>query len=257
MSVRGEAPGAATTAATTMPVAVIVPVLHDADALGRLLEAIDTWPAAPREVIVVAGSADDAVERLCASRGHRCIHTPPNRGMQLDIGARAAAAPVLWFVHADTAVPPQAIVDLAASIDSGAESGCFAFEFQGPRTATKRLLERGVALRVRCGGTCYGDQALFATRAAYDACGGFAHEPLFEEAPLVRRLRRRGTFRPLPVAVGVSTRRWDRDGWWRRSLHNRWLALCYMLGVPAAKLAGAYARRRDTDRPEATKPPTP
>jgi rSAM/selenodomain-associated transferase 2 len=234
--------------AASTPVAVIVPVLNDSEALGRLLDEIDEWAAKPREVVVVAGAADAELANLCKHRGHRCIEAPPNRGMQLDTGARASDAPVLWFLHADADVPRDAIVRLVAAVDAGAESGCFAFSFQGPRTPTKTLLERFVALRIRCGGIPYGDQALFATGKAYRACGGFAHQPLFEEVRLVRRLRRRGTFQRLPDRVRVSTRRWDRDGWWRRTLHNRWLAICYMLGMSAERLAGAYGQPHSTIR---------
>jgi hypothetical protein len=97
-----------------------------------------------------------------------------------------------------------------------------------------------VRLRVRLGGIPYGDQGLFMRRAAYAACGGFPHQPLFEEVELVRQLRRHGRFEVLEEPLRVSTRRWDRDGWWRRSLLNRWLALCYMAGVPAERLARGY-----------------
>src|SRR5690606_8091020 len=128
------------------------------------------------------------------------------------------------------------------ALAAGAESGCFAFSFQGRRTWYKSVLERAVAARLRLGGVAYGDQALFATRAAYEACGGFSDQPLFEEVRLVKRLRRRGTFRVLPERVGVSTRRWERDGWIARTAHNRWLALRYALGASPERLAGAYGR---------------
>ena len=80
------------------------------------------------------------------------------------------------------------------------------------------------------------------TRAAYEACGGFAHEPLFEEVRLVKRLRDRGTFVTLDEPLGVSPRRWERDGWLRRSAANRLLALGHALGISAARLAARYDR---------------
>jgi hypothetical protein len=104
----------------------------------------------------------------------------------------------------------------------------------------KRLLAGLVNLRVALRGTPYGDQGLFVTRAAYFASGGFAQQALFEEVELIRRLRRRGSFVRLPVPIGVATRRWERDGWWRRSILNRWLALRYGCGTPVAALASSY-----------------
>jgi hypothetical protein len=97
-------------------------------------------------------------------------------------------------------------------------------------------------LRVRFGGMVYGDQAIFVRRDVYFECGGFAPQPLFEEARLVTRLRARGTFRVSPRAIGVATRRWERDGWWRRTFHNRWLALRFMLGGRPDALAASYRR---------------
>jgi len=38
----------------------------------------------------------------------------------------------------------------------------------------------------------------------------------------------------------VATRRWERDGWLRRSLHNRWLALRFALGGRPEVLAARY-----------------
>ena len=80
----------------------------------------------------------------------------------------------------------------------------------------------------------------FLVAEAYRDAGGFPHAPLFEEVPLVRGLRRTGRFGVLPVAIGVDPRRWERDGWWRRSLNNRRLALAYMMGASPERLSREY-----------------
>jgi len=234
--------------AGTLGVAVVVPVFRDTESVRALLAAMDAWTPPPQEVVVASGESDAALAELCRERGCSYIEAPRNRGAQLDLGAREARASVLWFLHADVVAPRQGIGAIRRAIEGGAESGCFRLAFQGRPAWHKSLLAALIALRVRAGGTAYGDQALFATREAYDECEGFAHQPLFEEARLVRRLRRRGTFSLLPESVGVSTRRWERDGWLRRTLHNRWLALCYMLGVPAERLAGAYGPLDNAER---------
>jgi len=229
-----------TGAPSSTDIALVIPVHGDREALARLLGAMRAWPAAPAEIAVVAASEDDALRMLCAGARCRLLFASANRGAQLDHGARHTAAPVIWFLHADAEPPKNGLAAIAAAMAGGAAGGCFRFEFQGPPTATKRLIERLVALRVRCGGIPYGDQALFARREAYLAAGGFAHVPLFEEVALVRGLRRQGPFRVLAEPVHVATRRWERDGWWRRSWHNRWLALCYACGVAPERLARSY-----------------
>jgi rSAM/selenodomain-associated transferase 2 len=225
---------------TATRIATVIPVLGDQAELARLLPLIRSQQ--PEAIVVVSGCADVRVAALC--REHACtyLETAANRGAQLDAGARAATAPVLWFLHADAMPPDDALRAIDAALRSGAESGCFRFAFQSPATWYKRLLELLVALRVRCGGMVYGDQGVFVRRDVYLECGGFAPQPLFEEARLIRRLRARGTFVVLPKALGVATRRWERDGWWRRTLHNRWLAIRFMLGARPEALAASYRR---------------
>jgi rSAM/selenodomain-associated transferase 2 len=219
-------------------IAVVIPVLGDELHLGELLRQLRRQHAA--EIAVVSGRADAAIAALCREHECRYVEAAANRGVQLDAGARATTSRVLWFVHADAAPPPDALQAIAAALRSGAESGCFRFAFQGPERWYKRLLAWLVVLRVRCGGMVYGDQGIFVARDRYVECGGFAPQPLFEEVRLVKRLRARRTFRMLPQALGVSTRRWERDGWLRRTVQNRWLALRFMLGAPAASLAASY-----------------
>lgn len=221
-------------------VALVVPVRDDTEHVSALLEGVATWTHAPAEVIVVSAGVDRALESLCLEHRARLIVAAPNRGAQMDAGARAASAPVLWFVHADAALPPGGLHAIGGALANGAVGGCFRFAFQGEAAWYKWLLARLVGLRVRLGGIPYGDQGLFVRRDVYLACGGFPHQPLFEEVRLVTRLRRRGAFRPLPVPIGVSPRRWERDGWWRRTLRNRWLALRYMLGASAESLSRVY-----------------
>ena len=219
-------------------IAVVIPVLGDAAELDALLAQLEAQR--PAQIIVVSGNADPDVAAVCARRGWEHVEAAANRGAQLDAGARRATAPVLWFVHADAEVPSDALAVIAAAVRDGAESGCFRFAFQGPPAWHKRLLAALVALRIRCGGMVYGDQGIFARRDVYLELGGFPAWPLFEEVQLVRRLRARGTFRVLPRSLAVATRRWERDGWLRRALHNRWLALRFALGSRPEALAARY-----------------
>ena len=222
-------------------VSVVIPVLGDTAELDTLLAQLEMQR--PAEVIVVSGAPDPAVTAVCVRHACDLIEAPVNRGVQLHAGAQRAKEDIVWFVHADADLPADALRLILAAVRGGAESGCFRFAFQGPVTWYKQALAWLVALRVRCGGMVYGDQGIFAKRSIYFDAGGFAESPLFEEVALVRRLRARGTFRVLPRALGVATRRWERDGWLRRTLHNRWLALRFALGSPPEILAARYRPR--------------
>jgi rSAM/selenodomain-associated transferase 2 len=219
---------------------VIVPVLGDCEALVQLLADLRSQSRAPDSILVVSGRREEELAKVVREEQLTLIETAASRGLQLDTGARAADAEILWFIHADARVPRDACEKVVAAVNQGAAGGCLRFKLQGKRTLVKVLLEQLVRIRIACGGMAYGDQALFCTRDAYQASGGFPHRLLFEEVPLVRYLQKTCGFNALAVPVFVATRRWERDGWLQRSLHNRWLALRHMFGTPAETLAKAY-----------------
>jgi hypothetical protein len=78
------------------------------------------------------------------------------------------------------------------------------------------------------------------TKQAYIKAGGHAPWPLFEEVPLVKNLRKSGHFMALASPLLVDPRRWQRDGWWRRTWENRKLALAFARGHSPHALAAQY-----------------
>ncbi len=225
-----------------MEVSVVIPVYRDRQALGRVLTALAVLDPPPSEVIVVDGGSDAEIKALCADTGCRYLASRACRGEQMDKGARAAAHELLWFLHADNTPRPESIAVIRAHMKQGAVGGWFRFVFQSEHCWQARLLAFLINLRAGIG-TPYGDQGLFMRRDAYRQAGGFPPRALFEEPPLVRRLRKSGRFAPVPAALGVSARRWKRDGWFRRSLRNRLLALAYILRRSPDALARRYFRR--------------
>ncbi len=222
-----------------LTVSVVIPVVGDNEVLARLLDRLRNLAAPPDEIIIVDGGSSAGCRSL--ARRFRCIYvaTRPGRGHQLHAGALRASGDILWFLHADAEPHADGVTLIRHHQRDGAPGGFFAFRFTGPVTWYKRLLAHLINFRTRYG-IPYGDQGLFVARAAYDAVGGFADTPLFEEVPLVRKLRRRGSFAQVAASIGVSPRRWERDGWLQRSISNRLLALAYTLGVPPRRLARRY-----------------
>lgn len=222
-------------------VSVIVPVRGDAGPLAELLQRLG---GEPDEVVVVCAGDDLAASRICADAGARCLTARAGRGPQQHAGALAAAGGWLWFLHADALPAPGAVARIREAGRAGAVGGYFRFRFRGPGTRGRRLLAALINLRARIG-TPYGDQGLFFRRDVYFDCGGFPDEPLFEEVPLVRRARHRGRFAALPVPLGVSPRRWERDGWLVRTAGNRLLALGYAMGISPRRLARIYENSKE------------
>ena len=222
-----------------LAISVVIPVLGDDTPLKQILGHLESASVAAEEIIVVDGGQDEACRALCADHGCTYLSTAPGRGHQLDIGARSARGEVIWFLHADSRPPESAVEIIRRAVNDGATGGFFRFRFTGNSAWYKWLLAGLINLRSRMG-VPYGDQGLFILRSRYAETGGFPNLPLFEEVPLVKAARRSGRFIQLTATIGVSPRRWEQDGWFRRTIENRLLALGYAAGISPAALARRY-----------------
>ncbi|MBT8442295.1 MAG: TIGR04283 family arsenosugar biosynthesis glycosyltransferase, partial [Gammaproteobacteria bacterium] len=225
-------------------VSLVVPVLDDADALQALLAGVRRLSEQPFEIIVADAGGGDGCRKVCEDFACIRLQTRAGRGNQLHAGAMRAAGDAIWFLHADATPPDDAIAHILDHLVAGNVGGFFSFSFAGPQAWHKKLLATLINLRCRFG-IPYGDQGLFIDRAAYVETGGFDDTPLFEEVQFVRAARMAGRFTAVDAIIGVSPRRWERDGWFRRTLHNRWLAFGHMLGVSPERLARRYRQAAD------------
>lgn len=225
-------------------ISVVVPTLDEEDRIEGALRSARDAVGDGAELLVVDGGSSDATRERAAPLA-RVVRSEPGRGRQLHEGARAARGDVLVFLHADTRLPRASAPLLRAALDRrGTAGGCFRFGLRPPSPAVSRwrLLELGVRARTRLFGTATGDQALFASREAYRASGGYPDWPLFEDVELVRRLKRVGRFRVVPTVARTSRRRWERAGFWRTVATHWALRLAFSAGVAPGRLARWYDR---------------
>lgn len=219
-------------------VSIVVPVLADAEAAERLIDQIEGDGAV--EVILVDGAADPSLDRLGTRQVVRLLRAPRGRARQMNAGAAAAAGEWLLFLHADSRLPPNWINHLR-QVRGGTIGGWFRFALDDAAWQA-RVIERGVAWRVRLFRLPYGDQGLFVRTNAFHALGGFRDQPLMEDVEFVRRLTRAGRLFEVPLPLVTSARRWRRDGWFRRSAGNLMILACYLAGVSPVRLARWYLR---------------
>jgi hypothetical protein len=95
-------------------------------------------------------------------------------------------------------------------------------------------------MRSRYSGIATGDQALFMTRAAFDAVGGFPAQPLMEDIEMSKRLRRLSRPACLRARVVTSGRRWETRGVWATVLLMWRLRWAYWCGAAPEQLAKLY-----------------
>lgn len=222
-------------------ISVVVPTLNEAGVLARTLEGL---PAGFVDVVVADGGSTDATTAIAREHGARVTVARPGRGPQMNAGAAAAKGDVLLFLHADTALPPDAVARIGAALaDPGVVAGAFLLGIDSPDPRLA-LIARAANLRTRLTRVPYGDQAPFVRRAAFDAAGGFPDVPIMEDVMLGRRLKRLGRIVVVPARVRTSARRWEREGVVRTTLRNAALITLYLLGVHPRRLARWYGHVR-------------
>lgn len=218
---------------------IVVPTLNAGLSLGRTLAALE----GADEIVVADGGSHDDTAAIARRAGVRVVPAPKGRGSQLAAGAKAAQGDWLLFLHADTTLDTGWRAAVASHVTHGRGSAaCFGFRLDADAWQA-RLIERGVALRVRLLGLPYGDQGLLVSRALYEEVGGFAPLAIMEDVDFVRRIGRR-RMRVLQASATTSARRWRGDGWLRRSARNLLCLLLYGMGVAPQRIAEIYAARR-------------
>ncbi len=222
-----------------MTVSIIVPVLDEATDIEATLTALAPYRTRGCELIVVDGGSRDGTIALANPLADRVLTAARGRAAQMNAGAAAARGDVLLFLHADTKLPPNAD---ALMCDGLAQSGRIwgRFDVRFDQGGVMPLIAIMMNLRSRLTGVATGDQAIFVTRAAFNAVGGFPVQPLMEDIAFSSRIRRVGRPKYIRARVTTSARRWQTQGI-LRTIFLMWrLRLAYFLGADPVHLARQY-----------------
>ena len=199
----------ATRASKEKTVSVVIPALNEAACIARVLSRVSTLDPKPHEVIVCVGDSTDDTERIVRAKFPEValVRSPRGRSAQMNAGAAVASGDVLFFLHADTHAPSDAVSVIRDAFARDERIVCGGFvslietraktywgqsahnvlkTFYAPLVARPRSFARG--LRV-----LFGDQAMFADRACFDSVRGFDERlPIMEDADLCVRLHESG-----------------------------------------------------------------
>ena len=230
-----------------MTVSFVVPCWNDAARLGTQLQALGRLD--PRPEMIVADASDDgeAVAAIAAESGAKYVAvSKPNRGGQLNAGAKLASGEVLVFHHADTTFS-QAHLDSLSEAMSGdrLRGGAFYKDIRAhfPKVGWSEPLVRWYSRRI---GVIYGDQSVFVRRTEFEAMGGFREIPLMEDVEFSKRLRAGGKVTLLDPPLRTSMRKFKADGALRRKVQNVGLVWLFRLGVSPERLHAWYYRWKNS-----------
>lgn len=223
----------------TLRASIVVPVFNEAQVLPGLLAHLKALEEEGAEVILVDGGSQDATVQLAQQSGFRVVVAPKGRAAQMNAGASHSTGEILLFLHADTRLPPHALALLRKRLHAPQVWGRFDVRIVG-QAKLLPMIAWAMNLRSRLTGIATGDQAMFVTRKAFSAAGGFPELALMEDIALSTHLKRLSPPLCLRAKVTTSGRRWDERGAWRTVLLMWRLRWAYWRGVPVAELARAY-----------------
>ncbi|GAB5520706.1 MAG: TIGR04283 family arsenosugar biosynthesis glycosyltransferase [Rhodothermales bacterium] len=225
-----------------MTVSVIIPALNEAQQIAATLDALEAaglW----HEIIVVDGGSNDATMVRAQRPTTQVISGPRGRAHQMNTGAHHASGEVLFFLHADTRVPPTAFEAIQATFAEQPEAGAgtfrLTFDARSPLLNLYSTCTRFPSPRLT-----FGDRGLFIRRAVFDTVGGFPDQPVFEDVEMVRRIRAMAPLIYRREAVVTSARRFLGTGPLRQQLRNAMLWGGYFAGVAPERLAAWYPYRK-------------
>ncbi len=224
-----------------MRVSLIIPTLNEEGyLLDALLAARQEYSSEELEIIVVDGGSRDATLSLIP-QDVRVLHSTPNRGRQMNLGAANATGEIFAFCHADSRLPQgwrEAVI--AALSQAGVSGGTFQLSVL-PEKGVLKLRNR---LRYPANWRfMYGDQVQFMTRQTFARAGGFQELPILEDLEMSRALRRLGRLVRIPLRVQTSSRQYAGGGTSQQWLLNIRCVILYLYcGKTAEEVQRVYAR---------------
>lgn len=225
-----------------MQISVIIPALNEAEHIGMMVRYLKQHGGEDvGELLVVDGGSTDATTQLARQAGALVLACDVrSRAAQMNLGARTARFPLLYFVHADTLPPASFAKDILGAVTSGVTMGCYRYTFDAP----------GIMLKINAFFTRFhwlwcqgGDKTFFIQRTTFQTLGGYnEYYCVMEEYDFLQRAMLQYKLHIIPKNARVSARKYKKNGWIRVQLANLIVFRAYRRGVAPAQLKATYQR---------------
>ena len=221
-------------------ISVIIPVYNESKGLDALFALLAPFKNRC-EIIFVDGGSSDGTARLVEEKGGMVLHSPKGRANQMNCGAAAASGEILWFLHADSAPPPDALSQIREVLGRGYSIGCFPLRFSSKHPYMIIHAWMSNNIRVRLLNIAFGDQGIFLRRALFEELGGYAPIPLMEDYKLSLDARKAGhSIGMARGAITTSDRRYQANGRLRTMWRMQVLQRRFRRGDSIEEIAKAY-----------------
>ena len=221
-----------------MFVSIIIPVLNEENSIKELLQQLQAYRQQGHEVIVVDGGSHDNTRSVADSLSDKVISSEAGRALQMNNGATQSRHEILWFLHADTIIPENAIEQIQQALNKS-DWGRFNVKLSGSHILF-RIIETMMNVRSCVSSIATGDQGIFVKRKVFGQVNEYSNIPLMEDVDLSRKLKKLSKPVCLKYTLITSSRRWEKNGISSTILLMWKLRFLYWVGVSPEHLARQY-----------------
>jgi rSAM/selenodomain-associated transferase 2 len=226
---------------------IIIPLLNEQDNIAELVRELLAQRDILLEVILVdGGSTDGSYELCCDLSDHHpdlinCLQSDTGRARQMNLGAQYARADELLFLHADTRLQDDTLLQRAlTAINEQRQqhpgqtvAGHFALRFlrsQPGHDGAYFFYEAKTHLNRP--DTINGDQGYWLARDFFLSLGQFDESlPYMEDARLATKIFTQGHWITLPGVIYSSARRFESEGLRQRQILNSFICNFQHIGL--------------------------
>ncbi len=238
-------------------VSIIIPSWNDGSSLSKTLDCLQGLAGIKDAEIIVAASGDNSeVERAAAGRAQVLWPGQSTRAAHMNAAAAVAHGEILFFLHADSFPPGNALELIHCTLsDARVFGGAFEHLFADPGWSL-RMITWINRIRYRLTRNYYGDQGIFVRTSVFRHMGGYKDLQILEDLEFSQRLKGMGQTVLVKVPMLTSGRRFLTQGPWRTFFFIVWLLLLHTLRLDTQRYAERW-RGRGNCPPGSTIPGVP
>ena len=206
---------------------IIIPTFNEEKYLPQLLSQFQTWKM-DIEILIADGGSCDQTVAIANKADLKIINAPKGRATQMNLGAKKAESPYLFFIHADTQLSVNVEAEVRKFIQSKKAAANFKLKFDDKHwwLALQAFFSRFRSLIFQ-----FGDQGLLVKSTLFHQLGGFDEKMiLLEDQDFIRRIRKVAKIEKLDAFLITSARKYLKHGRFKLQFLYYNLYLLYRLG---------------------------
>ena len=209
-------------------VTVVIPTYNSEKTIENTLNSICKYF---NKIIMVDANSCDLTIQISKKYNIKIIKSLKGRGPQLILGAEHTATDWIFFLHSDTIIKKNNIIDINQFITNtlnNNKAASFKIKFN-TNNIWSNLLSKLVNIRSKYLKLPYGDQGLLISRSFYKNIGGYKNIPIMEDVEIIRNIGFRN-IKILNSYIITDAARFENQGWIYRPMINLFCLTLYFLG---------------------------